>query len=77
MNHQPPISRDGMPAEAGDDSKVLRPISPLERECEDDVLEMPEEEQFGTRNPRKMLDPKLPSQREIEEHNLTHLPYRN
>jgi hypothetical protein len=44
---------------------------------EGDELEPPEEEQFGTRNPRRMLDPKLPSQREIEEHSLTHLPYRN
>ena len=77
MNHQPPIPRDGVPAEAGDDSKVLRLISPFERECQDDVLELPEEKQFGARNPRKMLDPKLPSQREIEEHNLTRLPYRN
>ena len=40
-------------------------------------MEPPEEEQFGTRNPRKLLDPKLPSQREVEEHCLTHLPYRN
>ena len=40
-------------------------------------MEPQEEEQFGVRNPRKMLDPKLPSQREVEEHCLTHLPYRN
>ena len=40
-------------------------------------MEPPEEEQFGTRNPRKLLDPKLPPQREVEEHCLTHLPYRN
>ena len=77
MSHQPPANGD-MPAEAGDDSEsVLRPIYPVERESEDDVLEPAEEEQFGTRNPRRMLDPKLPSQREVDEHNLTHLPYRN
>ena len=29
------------------------------------------------RNPRKLLDPKLPSRQEVEEHCLTHLPYRN
>ena len=26
---------------------------------------------------RKLIDPRLPSQREVDEHNLTHLPYRN
>ena len=26
---------------------------------------------------RKMLDPRLPNQTEVDEHNLTHLPYRN
>ena len=77
MSHQPPANGD-MPAEVGDDSEsVLRLIYPVERESEDDVLEPAEEEQFGTRNPRRMLDPKLPSQREVDEHNLTHLPYRN
>ena len=76
MNHRPPINGDE-PAEAGDDSiKVLRPVNPVEKEGEDE-LEPPEEEQFGMRNPRRVLDPKLPSQREVEEHNLTHLPYRN
>ena len=29
------------------------------------------------RNPRKLPDPKLPSRQEVEEHCLTHLPYRN
>ena len=43
----------------------------------DDELEPPEEEQFGVRNSRRVLDPKLPSQKEIDEHCLTHLPYRN
>jgi len=26
---------------------------------------------------RKLIDPRLPTQREVDEHNLTHLPYRN
>ena len=30
-----------------------------------------------TRKTVRMLDPKLPSREEVEEHNLTHLPYRN
>ena len=77
MSHQS-TSDGGRPAEAGGDSEnVLRLINPIEKEGEGDVLEPAEEEQFGTRNPRRMLDPKLPSQREVDEHNLTHLPYRN
>ena len=27
--------------------------------------------------PKRMLDPRLPSQEEVDRHNLTHLPYRN
>lgn len=29
------------------------------------------------RNPRTLLDPRLPSQKEVDEHNLPHLHYRN
>ena len=28
-------------------------------------------------NIKKILDPRLPTQAEVDEHNLTHLPYRN
>ena len=31
----------------------------------------------GKRTPKKLLDPKLPTQEEIDEHCLTLLPYRN
>jgi len=48
-----------------DDFEVIRPLNDVAKE--EVELEPPEEEQFGARNPRKMLDPKLPSQREIEE----------
>ena len=34
-------------------------------------------ENFGQRKPLKMMDPKLPSQAEVEEHYLTHLPCRS
>ena len=69
------VAIDGL-AEAGQDYvKVIRPINDVTKE--EVELEPPEEEQFGVRNPRKMLDPKLPSQREINEHCLTHLRYRN
>ena len=63
-----------------DDFEVIRPLNDVATEetlGDPRELEPPEEEQFGARNPRKMLDPKLPSQREIEEHSLIHLPYRN
>ena len=36
-----------------------------------------EEEDVGMRVPVKMKDPIMPSEDEIEEHNLTHLPYRS
>ena len=26
---------------------------------------------------RKLIDPRLPSAKEVEEHNITHIPYRN
>ena len=35
------------------------------------------EEDHGGRKPIKVADPKLPTQAEIDEHNLTHLPFRN
>ena len=28
-------------------------------------------------NVKRILDPRLPTQEEIDQHNLTHLPYRN
>jgi len=64
------------PADAGEDlTEVIRPLNDVAKE--DGELEPPEEEQFGKRNPRKMLDPKLPTPSEVKEHCLTHLPYRN
>ena len=36
-----------------------------------------EEEGGGVRRPRKMLDPKAPSEEERKEHELTHLPFRS
>lgn len=45
---------------------------------EAEELEFKEEEhqEGGTRKPAHVRDPKLPSQEEVEEHALTHLPYR-
>ena len=43
----------------------------------DEMVEVPREQEYGVRNPRKLLDPKLPTKKDVDEHNLTHLPYRN
>ena len=40
-----------------------------------DPIRLREEE--STVVPKKLLDPRLPSQDEVDRHNLTHLPYRN
>ena len=36
-----------------------------------------EDEEAGSRRPAKVLDPQLPTKEEMEEHCLTHLPFRN
>ena len=36
-----------------------------------------DEEPVEERKPRRMMDPIKPSTREVEEHELTHLPYRS
>ena len=38
-------------------------------------FESPVQLESGSREPRKLQDPKLPSQEEIRAHELTHLPY--
>ena len=39
---------------------------------------VPREKEFGLRSPRQLQDPKLPSKKEVEDHNLAgHMPYRN
>ena len=40
-------------------------------------MEVPSEGEFGVRNPRTLLDAKSPSQKEVGEHSLSHLPCRN
>ena len=41
-------------------------------------IPVPREKEFGLRNPRKLQDPRLPSKKEVEEHNLSgHMPYRS
>ena len=36
-----------------------------------------EEMENGRRHIKRMIDPKLPSEEEVKEHMITHLPYRN
>ena len=36
-----------------------------------------EEEQRGSRSPARRADPREPSEQERNEHNMTHLPFRN
>ena len=43
---------------------------------EDEVIEVQAEEiQAGSHAPQKMANPRKPSEEEVEEHGLTHLPF--
>ena len=44
---------------------------------QEEVAEESEEEEGEVRRPRKVLDPKDPSEEKRKEHELTHLPFRN
>ena len=44
---------------------------------DDEDMELEAEEVAEGRGVKKMLDPRLPSELEVKEHQLTHLPYRN
>ena len=53
-----------------DHEKTIRPLKNVE-------ASVPREHEYGVRNPRKLPDPKMPSKEEVEQHYLTHLPFRN
>ena len=38
---------------------------------------MARKEESGVRSPKKVQDPRVPTQAEVDEHNMTHLPYRS
>ena len=38
---------------------------------------MESEEEDEAKVPKQLKDPRTPSRREVEEHNLTHLPFRD
>ena len=50
-----------------------------ERSRNEEAEEFDDREQLesGSREPKRLQDPKLPSQEEIRAHELTHLPYRS
>ena len=68
-------------------SEAVRPSGKVSDECrwvagiaEDEIEVVGEnagETMPGERKTRKMIDPLLPSAQEVEEHKLTHLPFRN
>ena len=71
----------------GPSDVTIRPKEKLDI-CNGEVVEtsdgvdvripVPREKEFGLRNPRKLQDPKLPSKKEVEDHNLSgHMPYRS
>jgi hypothetical protein len=67
--------------------KCIARATAIRPEVDDDVVpdavdedaesDLEEETQRGMRTTQKMADPKLPSQEEVEEHQKTHLPFRN
>ena len=44
---------------------------------EEEIVAEDEEVLPGERKVKKMMDPLLPSAREVDEHNISHLPFRN
>ena len=44
---------------------------------EGERVKVPREQEHGIRNPRKLMGPRLPSRKEVDEQKLSHLPYRN
>ena len=58
---------DGHAIESDDGEGAIQLDAPAER-----ISTRPDE-----RGPRCLADPRLPSQSEVDLHNLTHLPYRN
>ena len=70
-----------MASDARAEDGAVRPVGDIEvegaggAEEAEKVDEM--EPEAGARKPEKMVDPKLPNKTEVEEHQKTHLPFRN
>ena len=68
------------------DADAIRPLFDVEVEPEEGAtvaeepcatFEASTEQEYGMSNFRKLLGPKMPSQKEVDEHCPTHLPYRS
>ena len=70
---------DGMIAVRPNGDAKLAAVAAVDGECEpeQDVVEIDGEESAEARRPRKMADPLKPTAAEVEEHCVTHLPYRS
>ena len=53
----------------GEDDSTIRPLYANEVMLEGGEVKIPREREFGIRNPRKIADPRLPSKKEVGEHN--------
>ena len=75
---QKPLASAAKVVEAGNDQvaddDTVRPEGGAMGETE---FEVDTEDELGERKTKKMQDPKMPTKTEIEEHNLTHLPFRS
>ena len=48
-----------------------------EKEKKTEIAKAPREQEDGVRNPRKLPGPKMPSKKDIGDHDLSHLLYRS
>ena len=60
-----------------DNTKTISTLGNEEVALEGEKARVPREQEFGIRNPRKLADPKLPTKKDVDEHELSHLPYRS
>ena len=62
------------------ESGYIKTTSPVENDevaPEGERLKLPRDQEYGIRNPRKLMDPRLSSKTEVDEHKLSHPPHRN
>ena len=64
------LEQDEVPDEQESEEGQERDVA--DSGCEDDL-----DQEHGRRGVRRVLDPKLPSEEDVRQHYLTHLPFRN
>ena len=57
--------------------QCIRPIHAVRRREEAAEEEHAGADRGGSREVRRLVDPQRPCQKEVDAHNLTHLPFRN